>query len=137
MPSISQKLRRWAFEALDLGFGCCNDGDHAPFILLVDETGQRHLLDLKNVSGVIDSTLVEAGREIIRGFKSGQLYGLVWDGYLTTDGVKQDAMFVEAGAQGATEALVFAQVYKRRARSKQLEKVGPPLVASSAPHQWT
>ena len=85
------------------------------------------LLDLKDVTGVIDSTLVEAGRKIIRGFKSGQLYGLVWDSYLTTDGVKQDAVFVEAGAQGATEALVFAQVYSGGARSKKLEKVGPPL----------
>jgi hypothetical protein len=122
---------------LDLGFSCLIDGDHAPFILLVDETGQRHLLDLKNVTGVINPTLVETGREVIRGFKSGQLYGLVWDGYWTTDGVKQDAVFVEASAQGATEALVFAQVYRRKARSKELEKVGPPLVASSAPHQWT
>lgn len=137
MASISKKLRQWAFKALDLGFGCFSDGDHAPFILLLDETGRRHLIDLKNVSGVIDSKLVECGREIIHGFESGQFYGLVWDGYLTTDGVKQDAVFVEAAVHGGVGAFVFAQAYKQKKRSKKLEKVGRPLIATGAPHQWS
>jgi hypothetical protein len=136
MASINKKLRQWAFKALDLGFGCFSDGDHAPFILLLDENGRRHLIDLRSASGVIDSKLVEAGREIIHGFASGRFYGLVWDGYLTTDGAKQDAVFVEAAAHGGAEALVFAQAYKQKKRSKKLEKVGQPLVAATVPHQW-
>ena len=136
MASISKELRQWASEALDLGFGCFSDGDHAPFILLLDNTGQRHLIELKNVSGIIDSTLVERGREIIQSFPSGQFYGLVWDGYLTKGGVKKDAVFVEAAAKGETVAFVFAQPYRRKMRSNTLEKVGTPSVATSTPHQW-
>lgn len=137
MARISKKLQTWAFEALDLGFDCFSDGDHAPFVLLHDETGQRHLIDLKNASGVIDSSLLEGGRKIISGFDSGQLYGLVWDGYLTADGVKQDAVFVEAGAHGGDKAFLFAQAYEQKKRSRKLEKVGQPLVAAEAPHLWS
>jgi len=137
MASINKKLQQWALKALDLGFGCFNDGDHAPFILLLDETGKQHLIDLKSASGVIDSKLIESGRDIIHGFESGRFYGLVWDGYLTTDGARQDAVFVEAAAHGGAKALVFAQAYKRKKRSKQLEKVGQPLVTANAPHQWS
>jgi hypothetical protein len=107
MTSINAKLQQWAVKALDLGFGSFSDGDHAPFILLLDGTGKRHLIDLKSASGVISSKLIESGREIIRGFESGQLYGLVWDGYLTSDGERQDAVFVEAAAKGGAEALVL------------------------------
>jgi hypothetical protein len=119
MASIDQKLQRWAFKALDLGFGCFSDGDHAPFILLIDEIGKRHLIELKNVTGVADSKLVEAGREVIRGFESGRFYGLVWDGYLTTEGVRQDAVCVEAATSGGAKAFVFAQAYRQQKRSKQ------------------
>jgi hypothetical protein len=137
MASISKKLQCWAFEALDLGFACFSDGDHSPFVLLVDRTGERHLISIESMSGVIDAELVQSGRQIIQGFGSGQLYGVVWDGYLTRDGVKQDAVFVEAADQRTAVAFVFAQAYKRKKRSKRLEKVGQPLVAASAPHQWS
>jgi hypothetical protein len=137
MPSINKKLKNWAFKALDLGFGCFGDGDHTPFILLIDGAGKRHLIELQSATGVIDSTLIESGREIIHGFGSGRFYGLVWDGYLTTDGAKQDAVFVEAAVEGGVEAFVFAQAYKQKKRSTTLEKVGQPIVAANAPHQWS
>jgi hypothetical protein len=137
MASIGNELQQWACEALDLGFGCFGDGDHSPFIVLLDDTGQRGLIDLKSASGVIDSALLENGREILRIVKSGQLYGLVWDGYLTIDGVRQDAVFVEAAAHCGTQAFVFAQAYKLKTRTRPQEKIGRPLVAASVPHQWS
>jgi hypothetical protein len=137
MAPINKKLQQWALEAIDLGFACFSDGDHAPFILLVDEAGKRILIRLQSASGVIDSKLVEEGRRIIHGLESGRFYGLVWDGYLTTDKARQEAVFVEAATHGGTQALVFAQPYKRKRRSRRLEKVGQPLVAGKAPHQWS
>jgi hypothetical protein len=47
MASISPALQQWAVQALDLGFGCFGDGDHAPFVTIVDDSGQRQLVDLE------------------------------------------------------------------------------------------
>jgi hypothetical protein len=95
------------------------------------------LIELQRATGIIDSTLIENGREIIHGLESGRFYGLVWDGYVTADGAKQDAVFVEASVDGGSEALVFAQAYRQKRRSTKLERVGQPIVATNAPHQWS
>ena len=134
MASISQELQQWAFKALDLGFGCISDGDHSPFVMVIDTKGQEHLVNLESANGVIDSNLVARGRQIIQSFKSAQFYALVWDGYLTTGRHKQDAVFVEAGTYREANAFVFAQKYKQKKRSKAVEKDGRPLAVTRAQH---
>src|SRR5438477_12319177 len=129
MTTVDPGLQRWVDEALDLGFGCFGDGDHTPFIILI-AGDERHLTDLKSADGTISEALLKAGRGLIRQFAdSGQYYVLVWDGYLTTAGKRQDAVFAEAGAAGGRAGLVFAQRYKQ-ARSGKLSKIGKPLAAA-------
>jgi hypothetical protein len=136
MASISEELRQWIIQALDLGVGCVGDGDHAPFVMLLDEEGKEHLFDLHSADGVIDSRLVSTGREIIRQHETAQHHALVWDGYLTRDGKKQGAVFVEAGARGDTEAYVFAQTYNQKKRGG-VGKDGPPVqVKTKTQHLW-
>ena len=131
---IPPELTAWADEALDLGFGCFSDGDHAPFVLLVDASGQKHLTNLESASGSISEDLLSAGRELIQQLTDGQLYALVWDGFLTTDGKRQDAVFAEVGASEGP-AIIFAQRYKA-SRSGKLSKIGAPLAAAEAAHLW-
>ena len=131
---MNPELTAWADEALDLGFGSFSDGDHDPFILLVAASGQKHLTNLQSASGSISEDLLSAGRELIQQFVDGQLYALVWDGFLTTDGKHQDAVFAEAGACEG-QAFIFAQRYKA-SRSGKLSKIGAPVAAAEAAHLW-
>ena len=134
MAKVSRKLAILADEALALGFDSFNDGDHAPFILLVEASGKRHLIDLQSASGAISEELLLSGREIIKEFADGRSYALIWDGFLTTSGKRHDAVFVEAGDK-SKHAFVFAQRYKT-ARSGKMTKIDGPLVISLATHLW-
>ena len=132
---MSPGLKAWAARALELGLGWFSGGNLTPFILFDDASGQGQLVDLQNVSGVVGPELVEVGRAIIRDFEPGQFYALGWDGFLTTAGIRQDAVFAEVGASGEVLAYVFAQRYKQ-AGSGELARVDLPLVAAVTANLW-
>lgn len=134
MVKVSRKLAIWADEALSVGFGSFNDGDHTPFVLLVEASGKRHLINLQSASGAISEELLHSGRQLIQQFAGGRFYALIWDGFLTTSGKRQDAVFVEAG-DSSEQAIVFGQRYKA-SRSGKMTKMDGPLVVSSATHLW-
>jgi hypothetical protein len=129
-------LQRLVDEALDLGFHCFGDGDHAPFIFLyVGDKGK--FIELRSADGTIKESLVETGRKLIREFsESGKYYVLTWDGYLTMAGKRRDAVFAEAGAAGGISGFLFAQQY-RQTKSGKLSKLGKPLVADLVDHLWS
>ena len=123
-------------EALDLGLGCFEEGDSAPFIILV-ANDEKKLLELQNAEGQINDALVDAGRDIVRQFAgAGQYYCLVWDGYLTLDGKRLDAAFVEAAAANESRACLFAQRY-RQLKSGKLSKVGKRLAIGDVANLWS
>ena len=115
-------------EALDLAVDRFCSGDHNPFILYVNESGDGHHIDVKDVEGNINANLVEAARETISNIGKGQRYILAYDSYLTTDGVKTDAAIAEAAESGAPEAFIIAQRYRVGKRSKKPEKLGKPAI---------
>jgi hypothetical protein len=136
VASVDPVLQRRVDEALDFGFGCIGDGDRHPFFLLWEASGKGHLVDLRSREGIIGEALLEGGRELIRQFaKKGQYYVLVWDGYLTRAGKRQEAVLAEAGARGQGQAILFAQRYKA-ARSGALARVGKPLVVAEVANLW-
>jgi hypothetical protein len=136
MAATDPGLQKWVDDALDLGFRCFKDGDRIPFIILI-AGDDRRLMNLENADGMISEALLEGGRGLIRQFsESGQYYVLVWDGYLTTAGKRQDAVFAEAGAAGEGPGFLFAQRYKET-KSGKLSKVGKPLVAAEVAHLWS
>ena len=57
--SISDELQKWVFEILDLGFGRFCDGDYQPFIFLVNEDGEKDMIDVVDVDGNILPSLIE------------------------------------------------------------------------------
>lgn len=129
------ELAEFTEEALDLGFGCFTDGDPWPFILLVFKTGKRDLVELRSADETISEMLLNNGREIIQGFDDGLYYALVWDGYLTRSGKRQEAVFAEIGSSDG-QAFVLAQRYKRPT-SADPAKVGKPLQVSEAGNLWS
>jgi hypothetical protein len=136
MTTVNPELQRLVDEALDLGFRCIGERDHAAFFILIAGK-ERQLTDLQSADGTMSEALLQAGRAVIRkSAESGQYYVLVWDGYLTTVGKRQDAVLAEAGAAGEGQGFVFAQRYKQT-KSGKLSKLGKRLVAAEVAHLWS
>ena len=130
--SISDELQKWVLELLDLGFGCFSDGDYHPFIFLVDEDGEKDMIDVVDGNGNIDSSLVEKARQIVvEGCSFPKIYIIVSAGYLHKDGTKYDAVVAEAGELGENKALVFAQRYIENNEKESFEKIGRPGIVNT------
>lgn len=97
-------------------------------VVFIDGSGQRHLVDVRSAEGDVTPGLVDAAREVVsKGVGTSALrYAVTFDGYLTTDGKRGDAAFVEAGERGRPEGLLFAQRYRVRKRTQRVERVGQP-----------
>jgi hypothetical protein len=132
MQNLSPELVKMVIEALDLAVNCFCSGDHNPFILYVNKSGDSHFIDVEDTEGNVDANLVEAAREIVSNIgKEGQRYVLAYDTYVTIDGVKTEAAIVEAAERGAPEAFRIVQRYRVRKRSKKPEKIGKPAIIGS------
>jgi hypothetical protein len=84
--------------------------------------------------GVDGSDLVDVARHTVaEGIgQVAHLCALAYDGYLTTDGERTDAAFVEAGERGQPEAFLIAQRYRVKKRSGKVERVGQPTIIGGA-----
>jgi len=135
MAKVAPDLSKRVSEALVLGLECFGDGDSTPFVILIAASESR-LIELHSADGTIGEALLTGGRDIIRQFvNEGTCYMLVWDGYLTAVGKREEAAFAEAGEAGVARAQVFAQRYRRTETGKTVG-VGKPLVVAEADHLW-
>lgn len=134
MEPFDSDLMKWVHELLDLAVNCFSDGDHTPMILLFGG-GKRNMINLTSTSGDITEGLIESGRHLIRQWaQTGDVYVMVWDGYLTTDGQRRDAAFAEAGARGEDKGYLFAQRYKPG--KTKARKLGKPILVTERVHLW-
>jgi len=134
MAEVSNELWELASSALDLAVDCFGGGESNPIVLFIDESGQRHIVDVKDVQGNVTPQLVDSARGMVaKGIGAAALrYAVAFDGYLTTDGNRLDAAFVEAGERGQSEAVVFAQRYRVKKRSGKVERIGRPELVQAA-----
>jgi len=133
MSEISAGLQRLALEALDLAVGCFCAGENYPRIIIEDEAGEFHTIVLKGAEVVTDPGLVDDARRLVsEGLDRPLRYAIAYDGYLTSDGERCDAAFVEAGERGQPEAFILAQRYRLKKRKKGFEKVGQPVLVATA-----
>lgn len=134
MADVSGELWKLALEALDLAVDCFAAGESNPMVLFDDESGQRHIVDVKDAQGNITPELVEAARGVVsEGVgAAAQRYAITFDGYLTNDGERLDAAFVEAGERGQAQAVMIAQNYRIKKRSGKAERVGQPVLVQAA-----
>jgi hypothetical protein len=134
MAKISDELWGLVSSALDVAVDCFAAGEQNPFVLFVDKSGQRHMIDVKDAEGNVTPQLVESARSIVSESVGATAlrYAVAFDGYLTVDGERSDAAFVEAGERGQAEAVVFAQRYRVKKRSRKVERVGRPTLVQQA-----
>lgn len=121
----SDALMEVVFAALDHGIDSVRKG--GPLIPFVLEQGEEG----RSLSRFAAERL-EEGVEQARTHASasgGDLVAVAWDGYLTVDGERSDAVFVEAQERGAPTSLVFAQRYRPGGRLRGFGAVGNPAFA--------
>jgi hypothetical protein len=73
------------------------------------------------------SDTLEEGREQANAHaaeSSADRVGVVYDGYLTVEGERSDAIFIEAQERGATSSVIFAQRYRPGGRFKKFNAIG-------------
>jgi len=123
------------FEALDHGFDVVKDGKGPviPFALVLTNGGERHLqVFLTEPSG--------DGVRLAQDYVCQQraelwMYAIAWDGYVTVDDTKWDAVVVEAGMADRAEGVLICQRYKteRRLFRKRNVPVGNPAIIDRPP----
>jgi hypothetical protein len=135
MKSNAPKLQQWIDEVVTLGFDRFRDSDSVA-IVLVDVAGQRHAIDLKAMGLTRNELLLTKGRNMIRELsKDGKFYALVWDGCITTDGVRSEAVLTEIGAAEAPTGLLLVQCYRRNMAARP-SKVGRLDLVATPDSLW-
>lgn len=135
MNSNPPEFAEFSFLAIDHGFGSIEDGEGplVPFVMSVSTQGEKQLTRFvtEELSEGSSEEHVASHRHELR------MYATAWDGYITLDGRKWDALFVEAGESRDPRGVLFCQRYqsgpKKLFRSAKNERVGNPALVDYPP----
>lgn len=122
MPDPSDQLMEFALFALDHATASVvpEGGPLVPFSMTEGEEGRK----LARFPGELEAGQHHA-REAVRAAADARLAAVAWDGYLTVDGQRSDAVFVEAAERGDDESVILAQRYAVSGRfRKKAEALG-------------
>ena len=130
MGEPSRLVKKRGFWGLNFAAGCFGEGDSCPTLVTYSTRGKP--LDMVNfVTPNPEVAAAEAtlalGRGLVAANEAVHSYVLWWDGYLTINGKRTDAVFCEVGVRGEESAFVFAQRYV--VKEGTLAKLGRPRLA--------
>lgn len=114
MVDPSHLVKRRGFWGLSFGAGCFDEGDHCPTLVTYGPHGRP--LDLITLGTTSpepagSKTAIAAGRGWVAADDQVHSYVLWWDGFLTINDRRTDAVCCEAGVRGEESAFVFALRY--------------------------
>jgi hypothetical protein len=124
---MSALLADLAFLALDHGVDSvrASGGPLTPFVAF-EKDGKR---ELHRFAAELLEDAQQRAREFIHAFPpSVTAYALAYDGYLTFQGTKFDAILVEASERGRPAGVRMAQRYIPKEQSRDFETVGNPAL---------
>jgi hypothetical protein len=117
----SDELLDLVFAALDHGIDSVSEGGPLiPFALA--ETPEGRTLT-RFATGHLEEGVAQA-REHTREIPEATLIAIAYDGYLTIEGERSDAIFVEGQERGASSSVVFAQRYRPGGRLRKFSTIG-------------
>jgi hypothetical protein len=123
------------FMALDHGFDSIKDGNGPliPFAIVHTTCGERRLQ--RFVTDRIEQGVERAKEYIAEHASDFSMYAIVWDGYITMDDTKWDAVLVEAGMADRDEGFMLCQryQYKKTLFRKRNIPVGNPAFVGNPP----
>ena len=127
----SVEFNDFMFIALDHGVKSIEDGASPlmPFAMTKSAGGEQ---TLQRFATQTLEAGVEAAKEYVERQKSDiSIYAIVWDGFLTLNNKKWDAVLVEAGEQGGEFGVLLAQRYEKKGiLKKRNHPVGNPALIS-------
>ena len=126
-PRFSDELADLAFAALDHAIDSVRDG--GPLIPFVMADGAEGRTLQRFAAVTLEQGLGEAVVSVrARRDEPGTRHALAYDGYLTVDGSRSDAIYVEAVEPGNDEVMVLAQRYRPKKALRKFETVGRPAL---------
>lgn len=116
MEEPSDALMEFALFALDHATASVvpEGGPLVPFSLIDGADGRS----LARYLGEMEAGQQHA-REAVQATDEAQLAAVAWDGYLTVEDQRFDAVFVEASERGDSESVILAQRYSLRGRLRK------------------
>jgi hypothetical protein len=109
MHEPSESLMELIFLALDHGIDCVKE-EGSLIAFLIEESQDRTLH--RFVTDRIEAGLVKAQQFAGSLDANTKKYAIGYDGYITIEGTKYDAILVEAAERGAPTGFRFAQRYR-------------------------
>jgi hypothetical protein len=136
------RLSAIALKALQHGLESIADiqGPLVPFTLVLDtnpDLRNRTMTLTRYAEELLEDSLHAAQNSIFRS-KEESMYTIAWDGFVTIEGRKWDAILVEAGNADEPEGVLMAQRYEGKmvglfSKRRRNVAVGDPIHVGSAP----
>lgn len=122
-PQADEALTDLAFLALDHGIESIKDGSGPliPFTITEPPPGGRNLQ--RHVSDTLEEAQTGA-REALRRDTDAVRAALAYDGYITVDGERSDAIIVEAYERGQEHGVIYAQRYQPARLLRKFSTIG-------------
>jgi hypothetical protein len=117
----SDELADLVFAALDHGIESVREGGPLVPFTLVDGPDGRSLA--RFVAETLEQSVEEARRKL-RGEGTAERGAIAYDGYVTVEGERWDAIFVEGQERGQAASVIFAQRYRPGGRLRKLTTIG-------------
>jgi hypothetical protein len=117
----SEILIKLARESINLAMKCVSAGETlVPFIMT--EGAKGAIITIAGES--IEKSILVAQKTILEFDNGTEAFAFAYDGFLTFQGEKVDAIFVESGKVSDDKIFVFAQRYKYSGNKKEAERIG-------------
>ncbi len=128
----SEEFADFFFLAIDHGFESIADGGGplVPFVMSVTTSGKKemHRFAMER----LEEGLARAQQHVRDNQGDLRFYAIAWDGYVTLEGERTDAILVEAADRAQEHAVLFCQRYrevkKGLFRKKACERLGNPAL---------
>ena len=129
---LSEALAELVFAAIDIGILSVKEsgGPLVPFVLM-QEDGNRTMH--RFAAEMLEESLEQARAAVASAPASVTAYALAYDGYVTIDGQKSDAVMVEGCERGQASGQLFAQRYAAKKFLRPFHEVGNPALIDDCP----
>ena len=121
MPTSPEPVFELVRQTIDLAIRCVDTGETlARFLMTEGESGAVISL----VADSADESLVLAQRNVDAFDSRTTAFAFAYDGFITMQGERSDAIYVEASFAGAGHVFVFVQRYTPRQASTPVTRIG-------------
>lgn len=111
-------------EAMDLGIASAKEGGITPFVLI--KSGEKEKL-IRYVADTFEESVAKAKIALSTAHRTQEFRVLVYDGYITVDGERSDAVLIEGQEIANDYAVCWAARYKPRGFMRSFSLIGDVL----------